>query len=311
MKHIAIFGATSYLAKDLIRSFAKNTPVTLDLYTRKQALVEAFCETTQLNIPYHVLTYQDFNQRKAYDAIINCIGVGDPAVAIKMGASIFQVTCQYDNLVMDYLQHHPETKYVFLSSGAVYGSNFCEPVTSESCAKVAINNTALNDWYGKSKLYAELGHRSRSDLNIVDVRVFNYFSATLDLSSSYLVADLLRSIRDKTCLLTSKENISRDYLHPDDLYQLMQCILQTKPINQVFDCYSKAPIDKMTMLKAMQERFGLQYRFSDEDTVFSSLNYKKNYYSLNKSAASIGYVPSRTSLEGLLQETEKFLRYEK
>jgi hypothetical protein len=40
-----------------------------------------------------------------------------------MGSDIFKITEKYDDMVLEYLKLHKETKYFFLSSGAVYGKN--------------------------------------------------------------------------------------------------------------------------------------------------------------------------------------------
>ena len=37
------------------------------------------------------------------------------------------ITLQYDQLAIDYINKHPACRYIFMSSGAVYGSNFDEP----------------------------------------------------------------------------------------------------------------------------------------------------------------------------------------
>jgi hypothetical protein len=37
-----------------------------------------------------------------------------------MGSDIFKITEKYDDMVLGYLKLHKETKYIFLSSGAVY-----------------------------------------------------------------------------------------------------------------------------------------------------------------------------------------------
>ena len=131
-----------------------------------------------------------------FDAIINFVGVGNPAQAIAMGNSIFDITLRFDEMVLDYLQTHPNCRYLFLSSGAAYGSSFNEPVNRDAPAIVAINNLVPQDWYGVAKLHAECRHRSYPELPIIDIRVFNYFSRTQDISARFLITDILRAIRD-------------------------------------------------------------------------------------------------------------------
>lgn len=307
--NIAIFGANSYLAKDLITSFSHSNNATLDLYGRRVDQIKLWLSTRLLENRYSAHNYSSFNSEIPYDAIINFVGIGNPAQAIMCGASIFDITRQYDELVLGYLQKNADTKYIFLSSGAVYGDSFSEPVNERTSASIDINNIVPTDYYGIAKLCAEARHRSYADLNIIDLRVFNYFSSTMDLTTGFFISDTVRAIRDDTILQTTANNIYRDYLHPNDFYQIIKCVLSANAVNQALDCYTKAPIDKMTLLKEMEHHFGLKYSCAVNDN-FCGVNatgLKEHYFSLNKRAELMGYQPTITSLEGVLQETNKIL----
>jgi nucleoside-diphosphate-sugar epimerase len=235
------------------------------------------------------------------------VGVGDPAQAAAMGASIFDVTLEYDEMALEYVRQHPLCRYIFLSSGAAYGSSFDAPVEENTKAVVAINNFQPQDWYAVAKLHAECRHRSLSNLPIVDIRVFNYFSRTQDISARFLITDILRAICDKTVLKTSPLYIVRDFVHPSDFYNLVAALLASPITNASVDCYSRAPIDKPTLLAVMQENFGLRYEIVEAATSVNATGSKPHYYSLNTRAADFGYAPSLTSLEGILLETRALL----
>ena len=206
------------------------------------------------------------------------------------------------------MRNHPECRYIFLSSGAAYGVNFGAPVDEKSLAHVGINNLQPQDWYGVAKLHAECRHRALAPLPIVDIRVFNYFSHAQDMNARFLISDVLRAIRDKTVLRTSKDYIVRDYLHPSDFFQLVNVMLSTASTNTVIDCYSLAPIDKPTLLTIMQENFGLQYELLDAVENINNVGKKINYHSLSKKAAEFGYSPKFTSIECLLIELRKYFK---
>jgi len=224
-----------------------------------------------------------------------------------MGNSIFDITLHFDDLVFDYLQKHPDCRYLFLSSGAAYGSGFSEPATRDTPAVVAINNLAPHEWYGVAKLHTECRHRSHPELPIIDIRVFNYFSRSQDISARFLITDILRAIRDKAVLKTSSDYIVRDFLHPSDFYQLVNVLLAAPAANTVVDCYSRAPINKPNLLAAMQKEFGLQYELMGSSNSINATGSKPHYYSLNTRAADFGYQPELTSLEGVLIESKKVL----
>jgi hypothetical protein len=77
--------------------------------------------------------------------------------------------------------------------------------------------------------------------------------------------------------------------------------------NVVVVCYSKAPIDKPTLLAAMHEKYGLQYEVLSTPIVINATGSKPYYYSLNKEAANFGYQATMTSLEGLIAEMNAIL----
>ncbi len=225
-----------------------------------------------------------------------------------MGNSIFDVTLRFDEMVLEYQKAHPACRYLFLSSGAAYGSGFSEPAKRDTSAVVAINNLAPHEWYGVAKLHAECRHRAHPELPIVDIRVFNYFSRTQDLDARFLITDMLRAIRDKAVLKTSPDYIVRDFLHPSDFYRLVRALLAAPASNAAVDCYSRAPIDKPQLLAAMQKEFGLRYEVADAAASVNATGSKPHYYSMNTRAADFGYQPALSSLEGILQEAAAILR---
>lgn len=303
---IAILGATSQIARDLILSFSGTPDVRMHLFARRTQEVSRWLVATGMSGRYPVDDFSAFATLE-FDAVINFVGAGDPAQIAAMGGSILEVTLRFDGMVLDYLQSHPQCRYLFLSSGAAYGSVFREPVQRDTPAVVKINDLAPHELYGVSKLHAECRHRAHSELAIVDIRVFNYFSRTQDIEARFLITDMLRAIRDQAVLKTSSEYIVRDFLNPSDFHGLVSALLAAPPANVAVDCYSLAPIDKPQLLAAMQKEFGLRYETMEAGAGVNATGGKPHYYSLNKRAAEFGYRPARTSLEGILQEAAAIL----
>ena len=113
----------------------------LHLFARRPDEVTKWLASAGLTERYPVDEFCEFAKQE-FDAVINFVGVGNPAQAVAMGNSIFEVTLRFDEMVLDYLQTHPACRYLFLSSGAAYGSSFNEPATRDTPAVVAINNLA-------------------------------------------------------------------------------------------------------------------------------------------------------------------------
>lgn len=299
MKRIAILGASSQIAKDLILSLAAAGQTELLLYVRDTAAAQRWLAAHRLDFP--VAAYADYG-REAHDAVLNFVGVGDPQRAAQMGGAIFGVTQEFDDLALRELQRHPQRRYIFLSSGAAYGSGFEQPAGPGTPAVVPLNALKPQDYYAVAKLHAECKHRALPELAITDLRVFNYFSRTQDLGARFFITDLLRALRDGTVLQTSAASMVRDYLHPADFHQLVSRVLAAPPANRALDCYSAAPVEKTALLAAMAERFGLRYEVGPA-AVVNATGTKPHYYSLNRQAAELGYHPAYSSIDGIAMES--------
>lgn len=299
---IAILGATSQIAKDLVQSFAANSRHDLVLYARRPGAVMQWLTQINLAQRYEVADFAAFTADKHFDAILNFVGVGNPAQAAAMGATIFDVTLKYDELALGYVRQHPNCRYIFLSSGAAYGSTFETPADANTKAVIDINYLQPQDWYGVAKLHAECRHRSLPHLHIVDIRVFNYFSHSQDISARFLITDVVRAIKSSETLITSSANIVRDFIGPDDFYQLVTLLLRAPVMNEVVDCYTGAPVEKVTLLSVMKNMAGLKYEITNLPIGLNATGIKQNYYSTNRFAARVGYAPTKTSMESILHE---------
>jgi hypothetical protein len=157
-------------------------------------------------------------------------------------------------------------------------------------------------------MYVEARHRALSDLPIVDLRVFNYFSYSADIESRLLIADTLRAIRDREVLQTSQENFFRDYVGPKEIAQIVRKVLLAPPKNTAIDCFTLAPTDKVSMLERMRCEFGLEYELVRQQPGLLATGNKLHYYSKNKSATNLfGYRPEATSIDIVMQHSRLVL----
>ena len=308
--NIAIFGATSQIAKDLIVSFANKTSFNCTLFARNPTLVEEWKANVNLPGDYCVLSYKHFDKTTRYDVIINFIGIGNPALAKDMGASIFDVTLEYDTIVLDYIKSNPDSQYIFLSSGAAYGGDFKEAVAINTPAIFNINSMTSASWYGVAKFYAEARHRALPRFSIVDIRVFNYFSSTQNLGDRFLITDLVRAIYNNESFITTAENLVRDFITPEDFFGMVMAVLGKTNVNLAIDCYTKSPVDKYTLLSEFSKRYGLKVSIIENHAHINATGIKVNYFSRNKIASGFGYSPKFSSLEGLVYQLDKILSVE-
>jgi nucleoside-diphosphate-sugar epimerase len=303
-QNIAIFGSTGHIGKNLFSFFSKNKNTNLFLFSRDIKKFESL--KTIFSTLSNFYSYNDF-EKNHYDVIINCIGISNPIELMKNNSSILHITEFYDNMILNYLKIHPTTCYINLSSGAVYGQEFRVPVSDNSISKLKINKINPGEMYSISKIYSESKHRLLPDFNIVDLRIFGFFSKFIDVNSGFFMSELIKSLINKSEFVTDKENIVRDYVSPTDFYDLIKNCISFKKINDVFDIYSKKPVSKFQLLEAFVNKFDLKFKSVEKNISKSPTGFKKNYYSLSRKVEKINYYPKSSSFETIIAETNAFL----
>lgn len=305
--NIAIFGATSQIAKDLIVRFAKQLMTNCTLFSRRESDVETWLDAQAIKHRFTSLNYADFSDKQEFDAIINLVGIGNPARASKMGGEIFDVTKKYDDMVVSYLQNvNNKCKYIFFSSGAAYGHSFSTPDDSQQESKFLLNDLTASDCYGLAKFQTEVRHRLLQDKIICDLRVFSYFSESQDINNAFMMSEITNAIINDSVFNTSDSVLYRDFIHPDDLFRLVTLILDRYESNGAFDCYSKQEVEKRELVNFLSQKFGLKFKISIAGINYSIRN-KTYYYSKNKNAGNVlGYEPQYTSLSTIAHVIEQF-----
>ena len=300
---IAILGATSQIAKDFILQLRDNHA--LMLFSRKPAEVDAFMQEAglrdYLSFGYHVLP----DTQWYVDAVINFVGAGDPAKVAAMGADIFPVTYKYDELALRFLRR-PNTKYIFISSGAAYGDAFdVDPANWDT--KVTFPSSPLpQHYYGLAKHQAEVRHRTLRDKHIVDVRVFNYISGTQDINLNFMAMNMIRAVKNNEVMPVNTMNPVRDFIGLEDLAQLLTKILAASGVNCGVDCYTKGAITKDMLLTYMKRDYGLQFEVTDP-ALAAPTGLKPFYYSRNRAAEHFGYVPHYDSWDNIKRAADILL----
>jgi len=301
-KNIAIFGSTGHVAKNLISFFSKDKTFDLFLFSRDPT------KSKTLSSP-HKFSFRSYDEfeKNEYDVIINCIGVN---VAKFTNYDPFHLIISefYDNKIINYLKNHSTTLYLNLSSGAIFGQDFISPVNDFSIPKLDLNEVNQGTLYSSSKIYSEFKHRSFVDFNIVDLRIFGFFSKFIDLNTNFFMSELIKSVKNKSNFITNNDDIIRDYVNPSDFYNLVKCCISNKKINDAFDVYSKEPISKFQILKEFSDKFDLKFKLIEKLESISETGLKKNYYSLSRKAKKIDYFPQFSSLETILNESALILK---
>ena len=176
-----------------------------------------------------------------------------------------------------------------------------------STYKFDVNGINKGEMYSVSKMYLESRHRSLPDLNIIDLRIFGFFSRFIDVNAGFFMSELLRALKNKSEFITDKKDFVRDYVNPNDFYDLTKNCITNKKINDVFDVYSKEIISKFQILEECFNKFDLKFKLVEKIESISPTGVKKKYYSLSRKAEKINYSPQFSSLETILNESSLFL----
>ena len=308
MNNIAILGATSHISKNIIFQFCEQKEYKLFLFVRSPERMQDF-----LKIIGHagddnvaIKTYDEFKSRQ-YDVVINCVGRGDPGKLKAISSFIFRLTEEFDNLILDYLDKAPDTLYINFSSGAVYGTEFDAFVSEADFAPININNIDNSDFYRIAKINSEAKHRALKSFNIIDLRIFNFFSRFIELTSNSLIGEILSCIKQRKELKTGPVDVVRDYVCPVDLMDLIKKCVEKHFLNDVYDVYSLSPVKKFALLDYFSKEHGLEYIIKDDVNESTATGKKNIYYSKNRKAENLDYLPKFTSLECIVKESEELL----
>ena len=101
--------------------------------------------------------------------------------------------------------------------------------------------------------------------------------------------------------------VHRYYAHPNDLCQLIQQCAAARPINSAFDVYTRAPVSKFDLLQRLADAYALRWEIDADPALARKATAKPSYYSLDHSAKKIGYRPTRTAIEAVIEELEYIL----
>lgn len=307
---IAILGSTSHIAKGLINNFLASGEFSLHLYTRSPEAVRNFLGTIGKSSGKDYVIHQGYRNflKSSYDVVINCVGVGTLNKFQGNYTKYFTVTEEYDNLVISYLCNScPDALYISFSSGKVYGREFSAPVQKDTTNNIQVNHITTEDYYAIARLNSEAKHRAFRNLNIVDLRIFSYFSRFIDLTDSYFITEVINCILNNKVLLTDKVNIVRDYVHPQDLFSIIRKCIAAGKINTAFDVSSAKPVEKREILDYFSSVYGLKYKISQSLAHVSPTGSKDIYCSKDNSAAKIGYKPAFSSMDTIEQESRYIL----
>ena len=304
---IAILGATGQIGKNLFINFSKEENFEVSLFSRNEKKLEKILEQIKSKQNLSVRKYDELNKSQ-YDTIINCVGLSDPAALKDHNNNILEITKMFDDMTLKYLKNNTKTKLINFSSGIIYGGEFNSPIKDT----VLINEKNQKNFDSKSpytiaKVNSEVRHRKLREFNIIDLRLFSFFSRFMNIESKFFLSEIILSIKEKKKFLTDKHEIYRDYIHPEDLSSFVKKCIYSKPLNDVFDLQSKQHISKFEILNFLKEKHDLHFEIIQDMKQPDYTEFKRKYYTDSNKTESLGFKPKYSSLDTILDELPYFL----
>ncbi len=298
---IAILGATGHLSKCAFWVFSKDPESEIFLFSRaadKLRQLELLRDFSTCKL--HFENYKKFFENE-YDVIFNGIGVWDTPGG--KPSDIFATTEYFDNLILDYQKRHFDSVSIHISSGAAYAADYMQPVEKTTKTQLDINSIRTGDYYSIAKINSEAKHRAFEALNIVDIRLFGFFSRFMSLEYPYLLSAMINSIKTNSEFKAISENFWRDYIHLDDFSALLLGIASAGKINTAVDVRSSQPVSKDELIRLFVDNYGLKVCYDDSVAV-SKTGVKPHYYSVLENAV---YTPHYSSLQTVEDELMYFV----
>lgn len=301
---VAVLGATGYIGRSLVHSLSiasvDVTPVSRDI----SKAVSVFSEYNIVS-PSAPINYDTF-LNKGFDVVVNVAGMGSPSKLKDNPEAVLYITEEMDRLLFNYLNLHQEAQVFNISSGVVYGFSSGKIITKDSLAVFSPNNISSVNFYSLAKLTSEAKHRAKPGFNIIDLRVYSFFSQFVDSKDKFLMSEIVDSLENNMELETNGEDIVRDFCNADQLIDIMNFLLEHGKRNDVFDVISKQPITKFELLDLLCKTRGLKYIITNGDKS-SVTGVKNTYCSDGERLKELGYKPTLDSLSIIEIELEKRL----
>lgn len=172
----------------------------------------------------------------------------------------------------------PSCKFLYLSSGAIYGSQNSDVKAREEDDLSAPDLSKTSSVYGEAKRLGEMLctiFSAQFSLDVKVARCYSFVGPHMNFDGHYAIGNFIRDAASKQDLvLESRQQVFRSYLYSVDLAIWLLKILFLAPKNSVFNVGSSIEISIQDLAYSVRDLVGsgLNVVCSDQNSVNTSLS---------------------------------------
>ena len=293
MKTLLILGGSGFIGKSILDSFLKNQ---LKKF-RIEKLIILSRNTDFLKKKFKTegnkkIIFKNINLFTA-TKLPNCnyvIHAAEKTLANTTNKNIFLKYFNLTKKICDYYVKSKNIKFLYLSSGAVYGRINKKQKVKENAPLKYNNLTGIKKEYAKYKIKSEnyLQKKFSRDRLII-ARLFSFIGKHLTKDKNYAVGNFLKNVeksRKINIKSSNPDDIYRSYLDSEDLVKFLMCLMIKKnhTTNNIFNIGSDKPISITELAKKISKISNIKIS-SNKKNISSVFDYyvpninkiKKNY----------------------------------
>jgi UDP-glucose 4-epimerase len=297
MMNILILGSEGFIGQNLIRFFEEKgySLYGVDIINYSRGTYKYY---KILSISTDLKTILEDT---TFDICINAAGSGNVSFSISNPTTDFTANTADIIFFLENLRtYQPSCKYLHISSAAVYGNPTALPIAEDYLVKPISP-------YGFHKLMSEMICKEYAQIYKMHIAIVRPFS----VYGIGLKKQLLWEICNKLLLADTTElfgtgNETRDFIHVNDLCNLMNCIIENGKFNcDIYNAASGAEIS----IKGIAQIFE-QYNLNKKKITFSNivrdgdpLNWRADIGKIS----ALGYSPKQDIKNGIEQYINWFV----
>lgn len=284
--NILIVGASGFIGSNSFTYFSKKNftiPVNVVNPALKDLILDKDFSLTQNLIKEH-----------QFDVILNCVGSSNIQNSFLQSENDFNSNTAYVLKLLDAIKKFsPHTKFITISSAAVYGNPIKLPI-NENDAKNPLSPYAVHKILSEELVtnYARI-----FNLSTLSVRIFSAYGPGLRRQFFFDLYSKMMS-NNQEIILMGNGNESRDFVYIDDILNAFDILIKKAHFHgEVYNIASgnESFIKETALMFADIVGYKGRIRFSDQQATGYPLNWRADISKI----ASLGFVPITELSNGL------------